>query len=268
MHRLYQDVASLLRRTAEQAVLPYYQKLSADQIEEKQPTPSGLVDLVTIADTQAEAMLSEGLARLLPDAAIVGEETAAADPSVMERLKDNICWIIDPVDGTNNFGAGRPPFGIMVALAQAGEAVAGWIYDPLSGRLCHAHKDGGAWINGERIQARETGNPKPIAAISLIFMEPSRREVMKDRLDGFDLVDIPRCAAEQYPRLVLGINDVSLFERTLAWDHAAGALFVNEGGGKVARPDGRAYRVDSQERGLIGAASPRLWDEAAMLLAD
>jgi fructose-1,6-bisphosphatase/inositol monophosphatase family enzyme len=257
-----------MRKTAEQAVLPYYQKLLADQIEEKQPTPSGLLDLVTIADKQAEVMLSEGLAKLLPDAAIVGEEAAAADPSVMERLKDDICWIIDPVDGTNNFGAGRPPFGIMVALAQAGEAVAGWIYDPLTGRLCHAHKDSGAWIDGARIHARETGNPKPIAAISLIFMEQSRREQMKDRLGSFDLVDIPRCAAEQYPRLVLGTNDISLFERTLAWDHAAGALFVNEAGGKVARPDGRAYRVDSQKRGLIGAASPRLWDEAAALLAD
>jgi fructose-1,6-bisphosphatase/inositol monophosphatase family enzyme len=269
MHELYENVASLLRNTAEKAVLPYYQKLSADQIEEKQPTPNGLMDLVTIADKEAEAMLSEGLARLLPGAAIVGEEAAAADPSVIERLKDDVCWIIDPVDGTNNFGAGRPPFGIMVALAQAGEAIAGWIYDPLSGRLCHAHKNGGAWIDGQRIQSRETGNAKPIAAISLIFMEQSRRETMQSRLDGrFELADIPRCAAEQYPRLVLGVNDISLFERTLAWDHAAGALFVNEAGGKVARLDGRPYRVDSDERGLIGAASPRLWDEAAALLAD
>jgi fructose-1,6-bisphosphatase/inositol monophosphatase family enzyme len=269
MHALYKEVAALLRKTAEKAVLPYYQKLSADQIEEKQRTPSGLADLVTIADKQAEAMLSKGLAKLLPDATIVGEEAASADPSIMERLKDDICWIIDPVDGTNNFGAGRPPFGIMVALAQAGEATAGWIYDPLSGRMCHANKDGGAWIDGERVQSRETGNPKPVAAISLIFMEAARREIMQGRLDGrFDLVDIPRCAAEQYPRLVLGVNDISLFERTLAWDHAAGALFVNEAGGKVARPDGRVYRVDSDERGLIGAASPRLWDEAALLLAD
>ena len=82
------------------------------------------------------------------------------------------------------------------------------------------------------------------------------------------MVDIPRCAAEQYPRLVLGVNDVSIFERTLAWDHAAGVLLVNEAGGKVARPDGQPYRVDEHLRpSLIGAASPALWDELATRMA-
>jgi fructose-1,6-bisphosphatase/inositol monophosphatase family enzyme len=80
-------------------------------------------------------------------------------------------------------------------------------------------------------------------------------------------VDIPRCAAEQYPRLVLGVNDVSVFERVLPWDHAAGALFVNEAGGRVARPDGREYRLDQNEKGLIGAASPALWDDLAARLS-
>ena len=77
-----------------------------------------------------------------------------------------------------------------------------------------------------------------------------------------------RCAAEQYPRIVLGQNDLSIFERTYAWDHAAGVLFVNEAGGKVARPDGRAYRVDEHmQPGLIGASSPLLWDELAARMA-
>ena len=80
----------------------------------------------------------------------------------------------------------------------------------------------------------------------------------------YTVVDIPRCAAEQYPRLVLGVNDCSIFERTLAWDHAAGVLFVNEAGGMAARPNGRPYRVDEAHLpGLIGAASPALWHELA-----
>jgi fructose-1,6-bisphosphatase/inositol monophosphatase family enzyme len=82
------------------------------------------------------------------------------------------------------------------------------------------------------------------------------------------VVDIPRCAAEQYPRIVLGINDVSIFERTLAWDHAAGVLFVNEAGGRAARPDGSAYRVDNHlQPGLIAAASPALFEQMAGHLA-
>ena len=96
---------------------------------------------------------------------------------------------------------------------------------------------------------------------------PAQRAAVRDHIaPHYRLVDTPRCAAEQYPRLALGENDVSLFERTLAWDHAAGVLWLNEAGGRVARPDGSPYRVDEPERsGLIGAASPALWDELAAL---
>jgi len=258
------EVGQILRRAAERAVLPHYQRLESHQIDAKAAD-----DVVTVADKEAELVLAEGLSRLLPEATIVGEEAAHADPALLDRLGDALCWIIDPIDGTNNFAAGRPPFGLMVALAEGGEAIAGWIYDPLSGRLCHAHRGGGAWIGDERVTARTTGNEPPVAAISLVFMDQAKRAAIKDHIaPHYSLVDIPRCAAEQYPRLVLGVNDLSIFERTLAWDHAAGVLFVNEAGGKVARPDGRPYRVDEAHLpGLIAAASPTLWDGLAERLA-
>ncbi|HQV02913.1 MULTISPECIES: inositol monophosphatase family protein [unclassified Novosphingobium] len=258
------DLQALMQRAAREAIMPRYQSLAAHEIDAKAAD-----DVVTIADKEAELILAEGLAWLLPEAAIVGEEATHADPALLDRLGDALCWIIDPVDGTNNFAAGKPPFGIMVALSERGETVAGWILDPLSGRLCHAHRGGGAWIGDERITARSTGLAPPIAAISLVFMDPARRAAMKAHIaPHYSLVDIPRCAAEQYPRLVLGTNDVSIFERTLAWDHAAGVLFVNEAGGKAARPDGSAYRVDEAHLpGLIGAASEALWDDLAQRLA-
>lgn len=257
-------VLAVLHDAAQRAVMPRYQTLTADQIDAKAAD-----DLVTVADKEAELILAEGLAKLLPEAAIVGEEAAHADPALLGRLGDALCWIVDPVDGTNNFAAGKPPFGIMIALSQAGESVAGWIYDPLSGRLCEAHRGGGAFIDGERIAARPTGQTPPVAGISLLFADPARREGLRREIaPHYALVDIPRCAAEQYPRLVLGVNDLAVFERTLAWDHAAGALLVNEAGGKAARPDGSPYRVDQPDRrGLIGAASPALWDELAARMA-
>ena len=258
------DVLAVMQDAARRAILPRYQSLAAHEIDAKAAD-----DVVTIADKEAELILADGLARLLPEAAIVGEEAAHADPALLDRLGDALCWIIDPVDGTNNYAAGKPPFGLMVALSQSGETVAGWILDPLSGRLCHAHRGAGAFVGDERIVARSTGAAPPIAAISLVFMDQSKREAMKaHNAPHYSLVDIPRCAAEQYPRLVLGTNDVSIFERTLAWDHAAGVLFVNEAGGKAARPDGRPYRVDeAQLPGLIGAASEALWDDLAGRLA-
>ena len=251
-----------MREAAERAILPRYQTLAEGDIVSKAAN-----DVVTIADNEAEAILAAGLARLLPEAAIVGEEAAHADPVLFDRLGDALCWIIDPLDGTNNFAAGKPPFGVMIALAEAGETIAGWIYDPLSGRLCHAERGNGAWIDGERVNARDTGGTPPIAANSLVYMLPERRaEVQAAIAPHYALVDIPRCAAEQYPRLVLGVNDVAIFERTLAWDHAAGVLFLNEAGGKAARPDGSAYRVDDARKGLLGAATPQLWDQLAALL--
>lgn len=244
--------------------MPHYQRLESHQIDAKAAD-----DVVTVADKEAELILADGLAKLLPEATIVGEEAAHADPALLDRLGDALCWIIDPIDGTNNYAAGKPPFGLMVALAEKGETIAGWIYDPMTGRLCHAHRGAGAWIGEDRISARSTGAEPPVAAISLVFMDQTKRAAMKDHIaPHYTLVDIPRCAAEQYPRLVLGVNDLSIFERTLAWDHAPGVLFVNEAGGKVARPDGRPYRVDEAHLpGLLAAASTGLWDGLAERLA-
>lgn len=259
-------VLALMRKATEQAILPRWRQLAAHEFETKD-SGGTLPDVVTIADREAEVMLADGLSRLLPGLAVVGEEEAHADASILARLAGD-CWIIDPLDGTNNFAAGKPPFGILIALAERGETVAGWIYDCLSRRFCHAFRSGGAFVGGKRIVARATGTNPPVAANSLFYMRPERREAVRAAIEPhYTLVDIPRCAAEQYPRLVLGENDVAIFERTLPWDHAAGALFVNEAGGKVARPDGSPYRVDEYDRpGLIGAASERLWDEMAARL--
>jgi fructose-1,6-bisphosphatase/inositol monophosphatase family enzyme len=261
---LTRAVHAIMLDAAARAVLPHYQHLAASDIHAKAAD-----DAVTIADHESEAILAEALGRLLPEAAIVGEEAAFADPALLDRLGDALCWIIDPIDGTNNFAAGRPPFGILVALAQAGEAIGGWILDPLTGRFCSAELGQGAHIDGQPIRARTTGEAPSIAAISLLYADLARREAIKTHIaPHYQIVDIPRCAAEQYPRLVLGINDLSIFERTLAWDHAAGVLFLTEAGGKAARLDGATYRVDDTRKGMIAAANPALWEELAGRMAE
>jgi fructose-1,6-bisphosphatase/inositol monophosphatase family enzyme len=260
---LTEAVYGVMQDAAMRAILPRYQHLAQSEIIEKAAD-----DLVTIADKESEIILAEGLSRILPEAAIVGEEAAHADPTILQRLSNDLCWIIDPVDGTNNFAAGRPPFGVLVALAQGGETIGGWIYDPLTGRFCHTRLGEGAFVNGDRITAQTTGETPPVAAVSVLFADPARREALLTHIaPHYRMVDIPRCAAEQYPRLALGVNDVSIFERTLAWDHAAGVLFLNEAGGKAARPDGSPYRPDQNARGLIAAASPALWDNLAARVA-
>ncbi|MBU0557041.1 MAG: inositol monophosphatase [Alphaproteobacteria bacterium] len=263
MHSLSAAVGTLMREVARDVVLPRYQNLAGHEVEEKT-----VGELVTIADREAELRLNDGLSRILPDAGLVGEEACAADPSLTEKLETGLNWVIDPIDGTGNFAAGKPPFAIMVALADAGIMQASWILDPLTGRLCEAALGRGAWIDGEPVKARESGANIPIAGLSVLFLDPADRQAMIDRVEGkFEVADIPRCAGEQYPRIVLGVHDLAAFERTLPWDHAPGALFVNEAGGHVARPDGSPYRLAADPgRGLLAAASPALWERAAGIL--
>lgn len=262
MSALRDTVSALMRTVSTEVILPRYQNLAAHEVMEKAAD-----DLVTVADRESELRLSEGLARLLPEARIVGEEACAADPSLLGALASDLCWIIDPIDGTGNFAAGQAPFGILIALAERGDMVEGWIYDPLTGRLCHAERGQGATIDGERVTARESGAAVPVAGISTLYLDDQERARIEQRAEGqLDLVPIPRCAAEQYPRIVLGENDLALFRRTLAWDHAAGVLFLNEAGGMARRTDGRPYLVSSDEDGMLAAASPAMWEKTARIL--
>lgn len=264
MHPLYHHVTALMRQVGDDVVLPHFQNLSQSDIAEKSPG-----DYVTIADKLSEQALSQGLSNILPMASIVGEEAVAENPDVMNRLNDEQCWIIDPIDGTGNFTAGRAPFGIIIALTRHGETEAAWLYDPLTGRICHAAKGQGAYVNEERIRAKTTGKNPPIAALATIYMtEEQRIQIVPKAEQHYQLVPIPVCAAEQYPRLVLGENDVSVFERTLPWDHAAGVLFVNEAGGVAARHDGVPYRPDDKKKGLLVASDAKLWEQAQRVLID
>ncbi|MEM1052638.1 MAG: inositol monophosphatase family protein [Pseudomonadota bacterium] len=262
------EIRDLLRFAAERSMLPRFRALADDEIEMK-----GEDDPVTIVDREVEQFLTEALTRLAPDVAVVGEEAVAADATILQKLSGP-CWIIDPLDGTANFTEGKEPFGIIIALADAGVTVAGWLYDPIKDRLCHARKGEGAFINGERMQAKTTGQEPPVVAVSRMFLTLEQNAMVDAKLAPYyTLVDIPRCAAEQYPRLALGENDVSSFKRTLAWDHAAGVLWLNEAGGKAARVDGSEYRVDEHGgsgdfKGLLGASSPAIWDKFVARLQD
>ena len=251
------EIRDLMRFAAQRSMLLRFRQLAEHEVEMK-----GADDPVTIVDREVEAFLTEALTRLAPGVAVVGEEAVHADKAVLDHLSGQ-CWIIDPLDGTANFAEGKEPFGIIIALADAGGAVAGWIYDPNKDRFCHARAGEGAFLNGERIAARTTGSEPPITAVSRMFLTPEESAIVDAKLaPHYTLVDIPRCAAEQYPRLALGENDISTFQRTLAWDHAAGVLWLNEAGGKAARLDGSDYRVDEADKtGLVGASSPAIWDE-------
>ncbi len=143
-------VARIVREVAEAAVLPRFRNLAPGEIK----TKSRPDDLVTIADTESERLLTAALTALLPGSVVVGEEAVAADASVLARLEEEApVWILDPVDGTLSFANGDPGFAMIVALAIGGRTVAGWIHDPVGDRTAYAGLGEGAWIDGRRVHA-------------------------------------------------------------------------------------------------------------------
>lgn len=255
-------VPALMRDVAATTIMPRFRMLASEDIVEKSPG-----EIVTRADREAELRLYDGLDALGLDARIVGEEAVAESPGLLRGIGDGQVWLIDPLDGTANFAAGRQPFGLMVALIENGIPLAGWLLDPVSGRMCDAVRGGGARCDGASVRARPTGPNKPVAALATQFMSPELRAHIHARAARrLDLVPIPRCAAEHYPRLCLGQNDVALFQRTLPWDHTAGVLFLTEAGGHTTRWDGSPYRVGDGKAGLLAASNPRLWALAADVL--
>lgn len=252
-------VPELLRAVGDEVVLPHFRSLGAHQIRHKTPG-----DLVTVADEEAEERIADGLVALLPGSTVVGEEAASADPSLLDQVGHGRVWVVDPIDGTGNYAKGAPPFAVMVALLESGEATAGWIYDPVTGRLCHARRGRGAYVDGRPVRARATGADPPLAMLA--------REALSSLNAGaraataFAPAPNPRCAGELYPQLALGTTDVALFAGALPWDHAPGTLFVTEAGGRAAQPDGVPYRVTDRGPGLLVAATAELWERAAAVL--
>jgi len=252
------QVADLIREVAATIVLPRFRHLATEEITQKSPG-----DLVTVADQESERALTRGLTALLPGSTVVGEEAVAADPRVLDRVGDRgAVWIVDPVDGTNNFAAGKEPFTVMVALVRDGEPVAGWILDVVGDRLTVAESGSGAYRDGVRVKTR-TDDPGAEALRGVVarrYLPPHLRSVAAANASALgEVTDGRHCAGYEYPAVATDEQQFALFWRILPWDHVPGSLIVREAGGTALHLDGSAYRPTDSERGLLVAANDDIW---------
>jgi len=261
---LLDAVGDVMRAVASQVIMPRFGALAAGDVEEKAPG-----ELVTIADREAEQLLSDALLELLPGARVVGEEQTSKDPTLLERLDVGDVWLVDPLDGTGNFIAGKACFSVMIALLRGGEAVASWMLDPASNLLSRAERGAGAYLESERLQTDE-GSPGAAllrGAVLKKYMPTELRLAVEQQLPRIgEALPGTHCAGAEYPAVVSGRQDFAVFWRTLPWDHAPGALFLTEAGGVAARYDGTPYRASEDRRGLLVARNPAIWEETRSAL--
>jgi fructose-1,6-bisphosphatase/inositol monophosphatase family enzyme len=256
------DVSDLIREVASGTIMPRYRTLNSDEVMTKSKN-----EMVTVVDRAAEAQLAAGLKRIKTGATFIGEEGVEAGTANINALTSGGVWLVDPLDGTSNFARGEGSFGVMIAYLVDGEAQDAWLYDPVLSRLCTAKLGGGSYIDGLPVISSSTGDARPVAALATQFMSPDERSRVTAAAElTMALTPIPRCAAEHYPRLVIGVNDIALFQRTLPWDHIPGALFLTEAGGAVARWDGTPYSLHDDQTGLVAASSPELLASAVAAL--
>lgn len=256
-------IAALMRRVAQTEIMPRFGRIGPADIR----TKAGPLDPVTVADEAAERELTAGLRELFPDVAVIGEESVAADPALMAQLKqDGPVFVIDPIDGTQNYAAGLPLFGVMIALVERDETIAGLIHDPLRDDTVVARRGHGAFLiraDGEKTRLH-VAEPVPldrtIAAVSWQYMPEPERSTVLHRLTAFGQTPNLRCAAATYRAIAMGHMHATLSRRTLAWDHAPGTLIVTEAGGYVRRPDGAAWHPSDLDGGILVAPDKAMWE--------
>ncbi|MFP4302065.1 MAG: inositol monophosphatase family protein [Spirochaetaceae bacterium] len=220
-------------------------------------------NLVTTADLATEKYIREILSARFPQHTILGEEGRQN----IDLLSPSL-WIVDPIDGTNNYVHGVPHYATSVAFAEGGEVVAGAVHDPERGELFSAYLGGGAYLNNEPISVSSAKSltsalictgfyydrgemmERTLASIRRLFNE----QIHGIRRSGSAALDLCWTAAGRFD---------GFFEYEVGpWDYAAGALILTEAGGVVSGADGSPLTLATRH---IAAATPGI--QASLLRA-
>jgi myo-inositol-1(or 4)-monophosphatase len=203
----------------------------------------GEIDLVTEIDRQVEQMFRALIADRFPDHVVLAEEFEARGDR--ERVS-RYCWVFDPVDGTTNYAHGLPIFCSAASLEIDGQPVVAAVYDPNRRELFSAERGVGAWLNGAPMRVSRadtlidsllcTGFPYTVhrdpEELVALFGEFLKRARAVRRL-GSAQIDLCYVAAGRLDGFYEG--------QLHPWDVSAGALLVEEAGGRVTNLTGGPF---------------------------
>jgi len=220
-------------------------------------------DLVTESDLEAEKGIAKLIHKHFPHHNILGEEQE------YEQTDSPYTWIIDPLDGTNNYSKGLPQFSVSVALALEGEVIAGAVFEPSRKELFYAEKGKGAYLNGKAISVSQQEQLEGAMAITGFYY--NRGEKMKqtlrqiEALFGHNIIGLRRLgsAAVDICYIACGRADIYWEFELSPWDYGAASLILSEAGGQITDYQGNPLLL---ERGPIAASNTLLHRQLLNLL--
>jgi myo-inositol-1(or 4)-monophosphatase len=259
-HRHRADRAGALTdlELAERAALAAGELLLAryERPAEGLDSKSSATDMVSDADREAEEAISRLLRAERPDDGLLGEEGLEAGGSSGRR------WVVDPLDGTTNYLYRYPAWCVSVALEDADGGLVGVVHDPLAGETFRAVRGEGACLNGAPTRVRDSGSLERALVATGFGYDPDVRrgqgEVLLRLLPRVRDVRRAGAAALDLCHVAAGRLD-GYYERGInPWDWAAGALIVQEAGGRV-------LPLEGGRPGIAAASGPTLAEELVEL---
>ncbi len=226
---------------------------------ERSYKPDGSV--VTEADLAMQKHITDALQLTYPDIPLLGEEMTTQEQQ--DLLLSPAVWCLDPIDGTSNFAAGFPYFSVSLALIEKGKSTVALVYDPIRDECFMAKAGAGAWLNEQKLQAKEFNLPlhKTIALIDykrlsselatqLITATPYRSQ----RSLGSIALELCWIAS--------GRAHIYLHAKQHLWDYAAALLILNEAGGFACSLDGESIQSNSLSPcSTIASLDKQLFDD-------
>jgi myo-inositol-1(or 4)-monophosphatase len=211
----------------------HFRNLAEAGIENKTDS-EGYQGIVTRADVEAETAIIDIIRSRFPDHQFMAEENYA------DQISAEHLWIIDPIDGTNNFAHGIPHYAVSVAYYQDGVAQCGCIIAPETGDEFVAEQGRGAWHNGQRVHVNSHSElNQTMLAVGFYY---DRGAMMRATLDAIeecfqhDIHGVRRMGTAALDIVQVGLGRFGgYFEYQLSpWDFAAARLFLTEAGGKIS----------------------------------
>ncbi|KAB0461034.1 MULTISPECIES: 3'(2'),5'-bisphosphate nucleotidase CysQ [Vibrio] len=220
-----------IARSAGQLILEIYEKKNYEEFTKSDDTP------VTSADLAAHKLISKKLSELTPDIPVLSEE--AADISLEQRSQWDRYWLVDPLDGTQEFIARSGDFATIIALIEHNKPVMGVVYAPVSGVSYYAYSGKGAWkipdLN-DSVKIKTHRHELPNQSIAMAISRRQDINRITSRMNSawnYDLVPLGSAALKACLVAEGAVDCYLRLGPTGEWDTAGTQCIVEEAGGRI-----------------------------------